>query len=398
MDFLTKNDIVIVALSEWEGPRRIRQYLTDELVKRGNRALFVEGYYSLTKFLRKPDFSMLFRFLGGPREVRTNLFLLSTVPFLPLGEFSSTLSWINWSLSRIFVKRAMRRLNFNKSIAIIFAYNAESLVGTLNERLSIYFCNDAFDKLYSRAMLQKRVAALEKKLIRKVDAVITVSEKLMEEKSPNAKNITTIHHGVDFGLYEEALRNPAPSLEEFKQMRKPIIGYSGVVRHIIDIDLLDYLATKRPEWSLAIIGPVTESNARYYEKVNALKRRRNVYFLGARSPESLPHLIDQFDVCLLPYMVSDVSTYYAAPLKFYEYLAAGKPVVSTVGPRNFDKNIVISATTKEDFLSGVERALGLTATGDVVRRKEIARLNSWEQRVNSMVTFISTLPDKTHAE
>ncbi len=398
MDFLTNNDIVIVALSEWEGPRRIRQYLSDELVKRGNRVLFVEGYYSLTKFLRKPDFSMFFRFLRGPREVRTNLFLLSTVPFLPLGEFSLALSWLNWSLSRIFVKRAMRRLNFKKSIAIIFAYNAESLVGTLNERLSIYFCNDAFDKLYSRAAFQKRVAALEQRLIRKVDAVITVSEKLTEEKSLHAKDITTIHHGVDYRLYEEALRNPGPSTEEFNQMRKPIIGYSGVVRHIIDIDLLDFLAAERPEWSLAIIGPVTESDTRYYEKVNALKRRKNVYFLGSRSPESLPRLLDQFDVCLLPYTVSDVSTYYAAPLKFYEYLAAGKPVVSTVGPRNFNEDIVINATTREDFLHGIERALTLTTRGHVSRRRELARLNSWEQRVNSMATFISALPERAHVE
>jgi len=388
--FFNNRDIVIVTLSEWEGPRRIRHHLAVELTKQGNRVLFIEGFYTISKFLKKPDFSKLFRFLQSPREVTKNLFLLSVIPFLPFGEFSSFVSRMNWSVARIFMKRAMKKLGFHDIVLLIFAYNADSLVGHMGEKISVYFCNDAFDKLYKQESLRQKVAALEQRLIKKVDAVITVSEKLTEEKSPFAKKITTIHHGVDYQLFENSpLSGPVP--QEFKRIHKPVIGYSGVVRHIIDLDLLDYLATAHPDWSIVIVGPVTESDKRYYEKVEELKKKTNVYFLGAIASDEVPLYINQFDVCILPYTLEEVSTYYAAPLKFYEYLAAGKPVVSTVGPRNLEDFIVLNATTKETFLKGIEKALTMTSTEMIKKRKEVARLNSWSERVNSIADFLSGL-------
>ncbi len=389
-NFLNNRDIVIVTLSEWDGPRRIRHHLAVELTKQGSRVLFIEGFYTISKFVRKPDFSKLFRFLRSPREAAKNLFLLSVVPFLPFGEFSSFLSRINWGVARVFMKRAMKKLGFQNSVLIIFAYNADSIVGHMDEQISVYFCNDAFDKLYKQEALRRKVAALEQKLLKKVDAVITVSEKLTEEKSHFAKRITTIHHGVDYQLFEHVLLS-GPIPEELKKMPRPVIGYSGVVRHIIDLDLLDYVAEQRPDWSIVIVGPVTESDKRYYEKVEALKKKTNVYFLGAKPSDEVPRYINQFDVCVLPYTLEEVSTYYAAPLKFYEYLAAGKPVVSTVGPRDQEKFIVLNATTKETFLAAIERATSMTSAEYVRRRKDVARLNSWDQRVSTIAEFLSTV-------
>ena len=275
--FLDGKDIVIVTLSEWDGPRRIRHHLAAEFAKRGNRVLFIEGFYTITKFLKKPDLSKSFRFLIGPREIAKGLFLLSVIPFLPFGEFSPLVSRINWSVARIFIKKAMKTLGFKESVLFIFAYNADSLVGQLDEQTSVYFCNDAFDKLYSRESLRKKVTALERRLIRKADAVITVSEKLTEERSPFAKKIATIHHGVDYHLFEDVLLvENIP--QDIKNIPGPIIGYSGVVRHIIDLELLEYVAAKRPDWSIAVVGPVTESDKKYYNKVDELKKMGNCTF------------------------------------------------------------------------------------------------------------------------
>lgn len=388
--FLHNKDIVIVTLSEWDGPRRIRHHLAHEFAKQGNRVLFIEGFYTLSKFIKKPDFSKFFRFLRGPREIGKNLFLLSVIPFLPFGEFSAFVSRLNWSVARVFMKRAMKKLGFRGSVLIIFAYNADSIVGRFDEEISVYFCNDAFDKLYTRESLRRKIAALEQRLIKKVDAVITVSEKLTEEKSPFAKKITTIHHGVDYQLFEDVLRSGAIPAE-FAKMQRPVIGYSGVIRHIIDLDLLDYAAAQRPNWSIVIVGPVTESGKRYYEKVEELKKRKNVYFLGSKPSDDVPRYINQFDVCVLPYTLEEVSTYYAAPLKFYEYLAAGKPVVSTVGPRDLEEFIVLNATTKENFVEAIGRASTMMFVEYVAKRKEVARRNSWQERVNAIAEFLSTI-------
>jgi hypothetical protein len=93
--FLKNKDIVIISISDWEGPKRIRQFLSEELARQGNRVLFVESQYTLSKFLQKPSLSRALRFLKGPRRLSDNLFLLSTFPFIPGGEFSAGISRTN---------------------------------------------------------------------------------------------------------------------------------------------------------------------------------------------------------------------------------------------------------------------------------------------------------------
>ena len=386
---LKNRDIVIVTLSEWDGPRRIRHHLAAEFVRQGNRVLFVEGFYSWSKFIRRPDFSKLFRFLRGPREISNGLFILATIPFLPLGEFSSVLSWLNWGIARIFIARTLKRLGMKQCLLFIFAYNGAPLVGRLGEERSIYFCNDAFDKLHRQKWLQHRVTAVERVLVKKADAVITVSEKLTAERSPYAKKIATIHHGVDIGLFEESLRIVVVP-QEFKDITHPIVGYSGVIRHIIDIQLLDYLASQRPGWSLVIVGPLTESDRNYYQKFEDLRKRKNVHYFGSKASELVPRYIAQFDACLLPYTLDEVSTYYTAPLKFYEYLAAGKPVVSTVGPFGLADSIVRNAKTKDEFVGEIETATATNSPGAKEDRKRIARQNSWQERVESIGRFLAS--------
>ncbi|HTR81887.1 MAG TPA: glycosyltransferase [Bacteroidota bacterium] len=387
---LKNRDIVIVTLSEWDGPRRIRHHLANEFVKQGNTVLFVEGFYTLSKFIKHPDLKKLFRFLRGPREINKGLFLLATIPLLPFGEFSSLLSRINWAVARVLIRRTITLLGMKDPLLFVFAYNGAPLIGQLGEKKSIYFCNDAFDKLYSQRWLQRRVVALEREIVKKADAVITVSEKLTEERAPFAKKITTIHHGVDFGLFEESLQSSmVPS--DLVAIAKPLIGYSGVVRHIIDLELLDYLAAERPGWSFVIVGPLTESDARYYQRFEDFKKRKNVHHLGSKPSDLIPRYITQFDVCLLPYATDEVSTYYAAPLKFYEYLAAGKPVVSTVGPYTMSEGVVRNAKTKDEFLTAIEMAFTTNSPEKARERKEIARQNSWAERVDTIDKFIETL-------
>jgi glycosyltransferase involved in cell wall biosynthesis len=123
-----------------------------------------------------------------------------------------------------------------------------------------------------------------------------------------------------------------------------------------------------------------------------LKRRPNVHFLGSKRPEELPAYISTFDVCLLPYVLGEVSSYYAAPLKFYEYLSAGKPVVSTVGPRQYDRDVVLNCSTKEEVLAAIQEALSKNSPDLTAKRKNIAGENSWERRVQQIDEVLSRLP------
>jgi glycosyltransferase involved in cell wall biosynthesis len=389
--FLRNRDIVIVSLSEWEGPKRIRQFLSEELARQGNRVLFVESQYTLSKFIRNPSLSHALRFLKGPRRLSDNLFLLTTIPFIPGGEFSPSISRTNWNIQRSLLRNAMKQLGFRDSILWIFAYNAGPLVGKLGESLSLYFCNDAFSLLVDSKSLQQRVTLLERQLMDKVDVVFTVSEKLSSEKKQFHTQVHTIHHGVDDKLFRQSLEHPTARPADMPST-KPIIGYSGVIRYMLDLDLIRFLADQKPDWNIVLVGPVAESRTDFYAQLEELKRRPNVHLLGPKSPKDLPVYINSFDVCLLPYVQGEVSTYYTAPLKFYEYLAAGKPVVSTVGPQHYDQDVVINCVTPEQVLRAIEEALSKDSPSLVAKRKGIASENSWEQRIRQIDRVLASGP------
>ena len=390
--YLRNKDIIVISLSDWEGPKRIRQYLSEELTRRGNRVLFVESQYTLSKFLKNPNFPRLLRFLKGPRAFRENLFAISTVPFIPGGEFSSFISGVNWNFERTFLRSALKRLGFNNPLLWIFAYNAASIIGKLGESRTLYFCNDAFSLLVESPRLQDRVAALEKQLMANVSTVFTVSDKLTDEKSRFHPSVHTVYHGVDIGLFQNALRQPGGSRPSDLPKTSPIIGYSGVIRYMLDLDLLRTIAQQRPDWQIVLVGPVAESRPEFYSRIEELKRLPNITFTGAKSPGDLPKYIAAFDVCLLPYVTGEVSSYYSAPLKFFEYLAAGKPVVSTVGPYQYDRGVVLNCSSQQEMLLSIEEALKSSSPALEARRKAIAAGNSWEERVRLIDRVLTSEP------
>ncbi len=400
-EFLRNRDIVVVSLSDWEGPKRIRQFLSEELARQGNRVLFVESQYTLSKLIKKPSLNRALRFLKGPRRLAVNLFLLSTFPFIPGGEFSPLISRTNWNIQRSFLRNAVRRLGFHDFILWNFAYNAGPLIGKLGECLSLYFCNDAFSLLVDSKSLQQRVASLERQVLKQSDIVFTVSDKLSQEKSQLHPSVHTIYHGVDQRLFQKSFDLPGNVRPSDLPSGKPIIGYSGVIRYMLDLGLIQILADRKPEWNFVLVGPISESRTEFYHQIEDLKQRPNVHFLGSKQPGELPSYIRQFDVCLLPYVRTEVSTYYAAPLKFFEYLAAGKPVVSTVGPRHFDEDVVTNCITPEEAFLEIEKALGKNSAALEAKRKAIASENSWEQRIREIDSILTqfaerrNLPSKT---
>jgi glycosyltransferase involved in cell wall biosynthesis len=282
----------------------------------------------------------------------------------------------------------MKHLGFRDPLLWVFAYNASPLIGKLRESLSLYFCNDAFSLLVDAKPLQQRIASLEQEVMGKVDIVLTVSDKLSKEKSQFHKSVHTICHGVDYPLFEHVAASKAVRPVDMPSGR-PVIGYSGVIRYMLDLDLIRFLAEQKPDWDFVLVGPVSESRSEFYAKIENLKRRSNVHFLGPKRPEELPSYINSFDACLLPYVKGEVSTYYAAPLKFYEYLAAGKCVVSTVGPKEYDRDVVINCTSPPEVLAAITDVLSKDSAELVRKRKEIAKRNSWSERVREIDAILA---------
>ena len=387
-DFLRAKDIIIVVTDDWDGPWRHYHKMADELVRQGNRVLFVEAYYTLFKFVRKPNFERFLRFLKGTRKQREGLWLVSPPSRIPGGEFSAFISWINWNVAALFIRAATKKLGFKDPILWLYSHHAESLVGKFGESMALYFCGDHFPGFFHQRWIQRQVAELERKTIQKVDVVITVSERLTQDKAPYAKECYTVDHGAEFHLYataaEELKKGRVSFLSDIDAIPHPIIGFQGVVRRMIDLELVASLARRCPKWSFVFVGPFAESSPEYLRKLDALRQYSNIRFLGPKTPQQVPYYVLQFDVGIIPY-VRDV---YVSPLKFYEYVSAGKPVVTTIPVYSDDERVVLTIHPDSDAVNIIEKALTHTTPEDVEFRKNIGKKNSWDHRVCDIAAIL----------
>ncbi len=192
----------------------------------------------------------------------------------------------------------------------------------------------------------------EKNILEKSDVVFFSSAIMLEEKGVYNKNSYLLPNGVDLSLYSKNYPIPFDLLN----IPRPIVGYSGVIKKQLDLDLMYELAIHRPSWSFVFVGPVL--NVKGYEKtVSKLNTLNNTYFLGKKPPNELPSYIKHFDVGLMCY-VNNNYTKYISPLKLKEYMAAGINIVGTnIHPLIQYSNCLYLADTSKEWLSAIEKAL-----------------------------------------
>ncbi|MGZ8847716.1 MAG: glycosyltransferase, partial [Pyrinomonadaceae bacterium] len=197
-----------------------------------------------------------------------------------------------------------------------------------------------------------------------------------------------------FPLVENSNGDAAPEVEDrsgpglLQSLPRPIIGYVGGLHRHLDYGMLAEMARACPDWSWVFVGAIQTS-------VADLAGLPNVYLLGQQEHDTLVRYIRQFDVCIVPYVNSPV-TATVVPTKINEYLAVGKPVVSTELPavREFNAQHDILQTTStepKNFLLAIERALQLgTDEATIARGRAVAELGNWDSRLEAMIQVIET--------
>lgn len=206
----------------------------------------------------------------------------------------------------------------------------------------------------------------------KADLILACSEHFCSFFEAAQGRVLLVQNGVDIDRFA----GPSPMPEELASIPRPIAGYVGVVEERIDGELLAHAGAVHRDVSFVVVGPILKPSV--IEKCFDLP---NFYFLGQKHPSQVPALIRHFDLCLIPHAVNQV-TRTMDTMKFYEYLAAGKPVVSTpVPPVNRFEQFAFVAETKEKFAEGIGRTLK-QADDEVLRRERIAiaNENTWAKR------------------
>lgn len=213
---------------------------------------------------------------------------------------------------------------------------------------------DCMDELSGFAGAPPELVARERALFGSVDLVFTGGQSLYEAKCGEHPRVHAFPSGIDrahFGRAREAMAEP----EDQADIKRPRLGFFGVVDERMDLDLVAGIADLRPDWQLVMIGPVVKIDPA------SLPRRANIHWLGGRPYSELPRYLAGWDAAIMPF-ARNAATRFISPTKTPEYLAAGKPVISTsirdvVRPYG-ERGLVGIADTPEAFVAAALREMG----------------------------------------
>jgi UDP-galactopyranose mutase len=214
---------------------------------------------------------------------------------------------------------------------------------------------DAMDELSKFKFAPEHLLDLEQELIERADIVFTGGSSLYEAKKDRHANVHCFPSSVDRAHFAKArARTFDPADQE--DLPRPRLGFYGVIDERFDVELLDKVATMRPNWSFVMVGPVVKIAE------EDLPKRPNIHYLGGKTYEQLPAYLSGWDVALMPFAMNE-STQFISPTKTPEYLAGGKPVVTTPVKdvvRHYGQlEGVRVAATAEEFAAACDKALEL---------------------------------------
>jgi beta-glucosidase/6-phospho-beta-glucosidase/beta-galactosidase len=263
---------------------------------------------------------------------------------------------------------------------LLYYYNPMDVgwsMGQFNECGVVYDCMDELSQFKGAP---KELLDNERRLLERADVVFTGGYQMYRNKSKCNSNCHFFGCGVDVAHFAQARQEDTSVPPDIDFMAHPVLGWFGVIDERVDYPLLDKIAETHPEWSVAMIGPVVKVDTAL------LPHRPNLFWLGARDYRVLPNYCKAFDLCLMPFAINS-ATQYINPTKALEYMATGRPVVSTAIAdviHNF-KSVVYIADNHKTFIKACEDALRKPDAARLQRGLALAQNNSWDTVVARML-------------
>jgi glycosyltransferase involved in cell wall biosynthesis len=390
---LQGRDIVCVGFADWDTDLWTNQHHLMSRLARENRVLFVESLGLRRPQLAGRDLRRILKRLRsglrGPRAV-DGLHVLSP---LVLPFHSNRLARaINARLLPALVARAARRLSLRAPILWAYVPQAEALLDALSPELVVYHCVD--DIAAQPGIDGTSFRAAEERFARRADLVLASAPSLAERLRAISGNVIYAPNVADTDLFSQALED-GPLDPGMAALAQPRIVFTGaIVTTKLDLPLLIVLARLRPGWSFCLVGPVGPGDP--HADVSALSAEPNVQLLGGRSYEQLPSVLRAADAGLIPYAQNSL-TRGIFPMKVYEYLAAGLPVVATPLPALAEVPEVASAPEARGIAELLDAALAGDSRERRIERSRLVAAHSWERRLAEIASAIQELESRRDA-
>lgn len=384
---LTGETIVCMAPDPWHGLWRNRHHIMTRLARR-NLVLYVEPRVYLWEALRRFRthqwrLSDLRRPLA--EHYQDGLYVYHDPYYAP---FAGRLSGgpLTAALRRRALRATLAKLGGSTPILwLLRPYQADQ-IGRYGEKLVVYHVTDeysAYPSVTDRAAFWRA----EEALLRRADLVIVTAPGLLASRRPFNPHTYLVPNAVDYGRFQQQLAGPWSQPERMAGLPHPRLGYVGALNEKVDYGLLAQVAREQPSWHIVLVG--LRDLASQPHKADVLDGLPNVHWLGTIPATEVPYAIASLDVCLLPYE-RNLWTANIDSLKLYEYLACGRPVVSTDVPTAhlFEREaaeagvpLVRIADSPQAFAAQIAAALAESGPEAAIARQRAAAANTWEQRV-----------------
>ncbi len=367
-------DIICLSHLKWEETLFQRPQQIMLRLARHSRVLYLASCGTREYFdaVRRRDSD----FVSG--QIGENLHY-QNIPFLPFSRHSRILRSIH--LNRIVrtAKARAEQMNFKGAVLWIYYPAFVDHIGEIDCGKMVYDCMDQFSGFESSDAM---IVEQEKRLLEKADIVFTGGRSLQRDKEGVNPRTYCFPSGVEFEHFFKATLDETIIPSDVAALAKPIIGYIGAIDERIDYDLIQYLCDARPHWSFVFIGPTIHGDRPMLE-------RPNFFYLGKKRYGELPNYLKAFDVCLMPFVQSQL-TEHISPTKTPEYLAAGKPVVSTPVPDVMADyaDVVRIGRGREEFLDCIEEALNANHAGLRETFLQKASAQSWDAIAEDMMRLL----------
>lgn len=353
-----KADIINFSVISWDLRYQRPQQISHELAKNGHRVFYIEH-----EFLSHPNPNSKF----APIQVikkNKNIYQIIISASRELFIYQEKPSSSDQKIIIASIKNLIKQAHITNPIGKI----DHPFWGFIVDNLSIPFIYDCMDNHSGFKDSAKNIDTIEKELVNKSNKVI-VTSKFLENKINQPQKTILVPNGVDF-VHFNSPQKTIP--EDIKNIKHPIIGYYGAISHWLDLKAIEDSLSKHPDKSFVFIGKIEN------QEITKLKYK-NLFLLGEKPYSEIPKYLNQFDVALIPFLLTPLIKA-TNPVKIYEYFSAGKKVVSTKLPEliPFSDNIFFSSSNNfSDKIS-----LALKSPDKASSKITIAKNSTWTQRTD----------------
>ncbi len=379
---LPQYDVIYFPIIDWDFRYQRSQHICSQFALHNHRVFYLKTTFTQNQLLDPDNPDSMPRI--SIRPIKKNVYEVQLPGPADLNIYRHRMPPQMLDVLVKVFQQLRRDQSIHEAVCIVALPFWRPLVTELRKAFGWKIIYDCLDEHQGFSTNQLTMLAEEHQLACDSDLIIASSSKLMKKMKERNSSCLLIPNAADFEHFSATFGDMPP---ELKGLSRPIIGYYGAISEWFDTALIGYVAKQRPKWHFVLIGDTWGAD------LQPLQGLSNVHLLGEKPYISLPAYLHQFDVCIIPFRLTPL-TEATNPVKFFEFLSAGKPVVSVPLPELLpykEEGLVYIARTPDEYVEEIERALRENDLLRIHARMKFASSQTWEERFNSLYRAVNAL-------